>query len=295
MNKIKFRAIRNVGSTIDVTIQFLRQNFSIIGRSIFFIAIPFLLVGALLYSGIYIMQNSFSEESDVIYFLWVFITIVLIILYFFSIFPIIYEYMYLYEKREDFEQISIGDVGKRVAKRVLSYIGNAFMISFLFITVYVLGSLVTGLFMVIDIVVGCVSFFVFFCLLAYVSTAFSFIYAINLFEDVSFGIALNRSFYLLKGRFFTTFGLYVVAYFISLSISVIPVSLLPVLFEFLGTTFGIGNSELIVILLGFLYSFILLVVISVTLTASLFRYFSLVEEREATGSQKAIEQIGVVR
>ncbi|MBL7785422.1 MAG: hypothetical protein JNM36_05925 [Chitinophagales bacterium] len=295
MNKIKFRAVRDVGSTIDVTIQFLRQNFSIISRSIFFIAIPFLLVGALLYSGIYIIQNSFSTESDVIYFLGVFITVMLIILYFFSIFPIIYEYMYLYQKSEDFRQITVSAVRKRVASRILSYIGNAFLIFFLSITVYVFGSLVTGLLMAIDIAVGAFGVFLFLCLLAYVSIAFSLIYAINLFEDVSFGIALNRSFYLLKGHFFTTFGLYITAFFISLSVTIIPSSSLPVLVEFLGTTFGINYSEVVVILLGFLYSFILLVVISVTLTASLFRYFSLVEGKEAMGAQEAIEQIGVGR
>ena len=293
MDKIKFRVVRDVGSTIDVTIQFLRQNFSIISKSIFFIGIPFLLVGALLYSGIYIIQNSFLEEGEVIYFLGLFVSVVLVVLYFFCIFPIVYEYMYLYYERDDFERISVDDVRKRVRSRFSSYIGNTFLISLLLGGIYSLGIGTVFLFM-FNIAMGIGAVFLFLCLLAYVCVGLSFVYAVNLFEGVSFGVCLNRCFYLLKGHFLTTLGLYVSAYFIGVSIGFIPSSLLPALFEFLGVLFDFRYGEIILILFGFLYSLVLLVVVSVTLTASLFRYFSLVESKEAMGVYEDIGRIGVV-
>jgi hypothetical protein len=305
--KIQFRRIRDFGETIGVTTQFIYQNFKPLVTSIAYIALPFILLGSLtssiasaqMYSGLKNIDSSGSINPimngyGLFGISYSFILIGIMLLY-----PTINEYVYLYATRSDYDQITPTDVRKRVLGNISTYITTfvgismAFLVSYFAIIIGVilivaLGASVSGELAWIFALIGLIGFGIFF---GYLLIALSFSFIIRIIEKTGIMDTLSRCFTLLKGYGFVTFLLYFVTFCICTSVSGI-VYLLSGVVMYLVDDLNIAFLGILVVILGVFSGLAQVVTATITSLVSIFRYFSLVELKEANGFMQRIEEIG---
>lgn len=305
--KIQFRRIRDFGETIGVTTQFIYQNFKPLVTSIAYIALPFILLGSLtssiasaqMYSGLKNIDSSGSINPimngyGLFGISYSFILIGIMLLY-----PTINEYVYLYATRSDYDQITPTDVRKRVFGNISTYITTfvgvsmAFLVSYFAIIIGVilivaLGASVSGELAWIFALIGLIGFGIFF---GYLLIALSFSFIIRIIEKTGIMDTLSRCFTLLKGYGFVTFLLYFVTFCICTSVSGI-VYLLSGVVMYLVDDLNIAFLGILVVILGVFSGLAQVVTATITSLVSIFRYFSLVELKEANGFMQRIEEIG---
>ena len=305
--KIQFRRIRDFGETIGVTTQFIYQNFKPLVTSIAYIALPFILLGSLtssiasaqMYSGLKNIDSSGSINPimngyGLFGISYSFILIGIMLLY-----PTINEYVYLYATRSDYDQITPTDVRKRVLGNISTYITTfvgismAFLVSYFAIIIGVilivaLGASVSGELAWIFALIGLIGFGIF---LGYLLIALSFSFIIRIIEKTGIMDTLSRCFTLLKGYGFVTFLLYFVTFCICTSVSGI-VYLLSGVVMYLVDDLNIAFLGILVVILGVFSGLAQVVTATITSLVSIFRYFSLVELKEANGFMQRIEEIG---
>lgn len=305
--KIQFRRIRDFGETIGVTTQFIYQNFKPLVTSIAYIALPFILLGSLtssiasaqMYSGLKNIDSSGSINPimngyGLFGISYSFILIGIMLLY-----PTINEYVYLYATRSDYDQITPTDVRKRVFGNISTYITTFFAVSMAFLVSYfaiiigvilivALGASVSGELAWIFALIGLIGFGIFF---GYLLIALSFSFIIRIIEKTGIMDTLSRCFALLKGYGFVTFLLYFVTFCICTSVSGI-VYLLSGVVMYLVEDLNIAFLGILVVILGVFSGLAQVITATITSLVSIFRYFSLVELKEANGFMQRIEEIG---
>ena len=305
--KIQFRRIRDFGETIGVTTQFIYQNFKPLVTSIAYIALPFILLGSLtssiassqIYSGLKNIDSSGSINPimngyGLFGISYSFILIGIMLLY-----PTINEYVYLYATRSDYDQITPTDVRKRVFGNISTYITTFVAVSMAFLVSYfaiiigailivALGASVAGELAWIFALVALIGFGIFF---VYLLIALSFSFIIRIIEKIGIMDTLSRCFTLLKGYGFVTFLLYFVTFFICTSVSGVAYLLSGVVM-YLVDDLNIAFLGILVVLLGIFSGLAQVITATITSLVSIFRYFSLVELKEANGFMQRIEEIG---
>jgi hypothetical protein len=134
-----------------------------------------------------------------------------------------------------------------------------------------------------------------FCLVPgiYLGVCLSLGFLITMKEDLSFGDAMNRCFYLIKDKWWSTFGLLAIMYIIFMFASMalaLPTGILTAT-----SMIGGGNESMLKTLTVILYALIhIMSVMFYTLfaVAIAFQYFNLVEKKEGTGLLNQIGSIG---
>lgn len=270
--KIIFSKERRFGDKINVTFKFIQQNFKKLGKCLLYIAGPFVLIQTLALTMMQIHAlNPGGEQNFVLvgaesllFFLFFMLSISMVSL-------VVYEYINLYSDIQitDFD---VNDVFKLVRK-------DFFRV------------LLSGIGMYLIILIA--FFFLFFPGL-YVAVALSLLFFVMVKERVSFFEAVSRCFYLISGKWWSTFGLLIVMtiiQFIFIYAFTMPVSiltgvitshLLTVSFAAYLAAFWMG---LYMIFTSFLYV--------IPITAICFQYFSLVEMKESRGLMERIESLGM--
>ena len=215
------------------------------------------------------------------------------------LYPTINEYVYLYATRSDYDQITPTDVRKRVFGNISTYITTFFAVSMAFLVSYfaiiigailivALGASVAGELAWIFALVALIGFGIFF---VYLLIALSFSFIIRIIEKIGIMDTLSRCFTLLKGYGFVTFLLYFVTFCICTSVSGVAYLLSGVVM-YLVDDLNIAFLGILVVLLGIFSGLAQVITATITSLVSIFRYFSLVELKEANGFMQRIEEIG---
>ncbi len=273
--KIEFQQYRDFGQILAATFEFLRENFKPLAKALVFLVIPFVLLSGI-FNGIYQKEIfSFSPSSTTlkefglsfgIFIFFTFITIMMLT-------NTVYSYIIIYINKEDDLPIEVDEVWTLVKKNIVKI--------FLFSIGY---SIITLLASVLFIIPG-----------IYVGVALVIIYIVGINENKGFFNAVSRCFYLIKNKWWFTFGLVIVLGIIQGFMGFlfqIP-QYLAMFFVAFNSFDGSGmnsTTEMIFIITTIISSLNFLFY-SISFVGLAFHYFSLVEQKEAKGLLSKIETI----
>ncbi|GAL87236.1 hypothetical protein Solca_4232 [Sporocytophaga myxococcoides] len=314
--KINFRQKRDIGNIVNDTFLFLRENIKPLLRAIFFISGPFILLGGIAF-GLYflfIIKTPTIESTPDILIRRMSIQFILMYLLLIAgsmvFFVTIYTYIHIYINDGD---VSLGEIWKGVKKRLFLafkvFLGSVFLIALTF-------SIISGLFFLVALLGGLMGFFIGGGIMAvilgflsslltmapffYVAVTLSILMSVCVFEQKGFWSGVGRAFSLISGRWWRTFGIVLAMSFICIGISM--VFSLPMY-----VTLGIGKAfsndgaeqapavfQIVTTVFSVLFMVGSYVVSSILLIGINFHYFSLVEEKDASGLLERIDSFGTV-
>ena len=285
--KIVFHKIRNFSQKLNATIEFIRQNIKPLGKAVLYILGPMAILNGLLFSQ-YIdfafggmsaqdqinVQNPFDFIFNPSYIGFIFISGFSALLNF----AVIFNYMKLYQNKYP-EPISVTEVLNASWKDLLPL----FFLS------------------VIAMILIMVGFIAFIIPGIYLMVAMSLSIPILFFERLGIFESIGRSFKLIKGKWWSTFGLLFVANIMMYAVSLI--FMVPfyifyfikmlTLVEEVGITTDTTSSMfqggmMLSVMFMFLGSFLTYTIPMIALS---FQYFNLVERRESVGLMTEIEKL----
>jgi hypothetical protein len=273
--KIEFQQYRDFGQILSATFEFLRENFKELAKTIIFLVGPFILLTGI-FGGLYQKEMfSFVPTSTSLsqfglsvglYILFGFLTMLMLI-------NTIYSFILIYIKKEDETMIEVDEVWTSVKK-------NFFKIILLAIG-YTLVSLLATVLLIIPGI--------------YVGVALIIIYIVAMYEDKAFFDAMSRSFYLVKNKWWFTFGLLIVLGLIQGFMGFL--FQIPQYIAMIFVTFnsidgnGMNSTTEIIFMVTTIIASLNFLFYSISLVGIAFHYFSLVEQKEAKGLLNKIESI----
>lgn len=286
--KIELRKMRDFSSKFNATFEFIRQNIKILLTSMLFISAPFYILGMvfLAYYQNFVLQGnpSFGGDSTAALgyvgnmFRYIFVFYFFIGVGYLLNVAIVYNIMRLYDQKTDVHDITVGEVWN-LAKKDIGKL------------------LVAGLLIAVVCAVGFVMLFI---PGIYLAIVLSLIMPILIFEHKSVGDAFSRCFFLIKDKWWSTFGLLFIASMLQIVMGLV-FNIPTYIFTFL-VTFHRAKSEMMDAPLWEKTALLLSTCISATgaallgcvgLIALAFQYFNLVERREAQGLMNRMETIGL--
>ncbi|MEP2670987.1 MAG: hypothetical protein ABJH04_18415 [Cyclobacteriaceae bacterium] len=311
---IEFHKARDFSKKINDTFEFLKQNFVPLIKSVLFIAGPPVLMGSLMMGSfigdfLNLSQDSYtnpgSSEMAEKYFLsvnfWLQIVLAMIFLIVSGVASLssINNYILLYGEKKS-NQIEVSEVWARVKETFWMYLGTMFFFGLLFMLAYIV--------MLVPIfVLSSVSpFLVFFGViglfvgLIYLLFGASLTFFIRAYEKAGFFEALRRSFYLVSGKWWSTFGLIFI-----LSMIVSTMSYLFIMPWYIATIVSSLHSvstetfqepsfnwKILTLVSFTLYYLAQMVLYSIPNVGIALQYFNLVELKEAKGLMDEIQNLG---
>jgi hypothetical protein len=193
--KIELRRTRDFSEKINATFEFIRQNIKPLAKSLIYISGPFILLQGF-FNGFYQKQalgggglnalDIFNTSSDLV--MWLGLTYVFLLLGYISSIIVVYEFMRLYETKQNPETIDVPEIWEGVKENYLPMLGASFVIFFL-----------VAIGMILLVIPG-----------IYVMVAFSLVAPIMIIERKGMGDALSRCFKLITEKWWSTFGLIIV-------------------------------------------------------------------------------------
>ncbi len=313
LTPIEFHRPRDFNKKLNDTFEFLRQNLRPLFKSILIIAGPPVLMGSLLmgtFMGQFLNLATAAdggESSTLIenYFLspalWLQLTAGFLFLLISSVVTIasINNYILLYGEKKS-NQIEVHEVCSRVRQTFWMYLGTMFLFTLLLLAAFLL------LFFPIILTGAQSPWFTFFgiigvmCGLFYIMFGASLTFFIRAYEKSGFFAALFRSFQLVRGKWWSTFGLITVLSFIVYTISylfIIPwyvVTMVSTLHSVATNAFEEPSSgwKLLTIILFTLYYLAQMIMSAIPHIGIAFQYFNLVELKEARGLLADIQSLG---
>jgi hypothetical protein len=273
--KIDFQRYRDFGQIINATFEFLRENFKQLAKAVIFLVGPFILLTGI-FGGLY-QKDLFSFTSTTtslsefgisfgLYILFAVISVMILI-------STVYSYLIIYLRKEDELPIEVDDVWIVVKSNIFKTI--LFSIGY---------TLVTILATILLIIPG-----------IYVSIALMIIYVVGLYEGKGFFDSMSRSFYLVKNKWWFTFGLLIVLSLIQGFLGFlfqVPQYIAMFVIAF-NSADGNGTDSLteIILIVTTIISTLNFVFYAIILIGIAFHYFSLVEQKEAKGLLDKIDSI----
>lgn len=273
--KIEFQQYRDFGQILSATFEFLRENFKPLGKALIFLVGPFILLSGI-FGGLYQKEIfSFTPTSTSlsqfglsfgIYVLFSFLTVMMLI-------NTIYSYITIYIKKEDESVIEVDDVWNEVKKNILKIILLSIGYTITTILAFVL-LIIPGI---------------------YVSVALMILYIVAIHEDKGYFDAMSRCFYLIKNKWWFTFGLLFVLGLIQGFMGFlfqIPqyIAMFFVAFNSFDGS-GMDSTTEIIFIVTTIISSLNFLFYSISFVGIAFHYFSLVEQKEAKGLLNKIESI----
>lgn len=289
--KIEFRKKRDFGEVLNVSFAFIRQNYQLIFKSLLFIAGPFVLVGSVLPGLLFspslgAAEGGFSQVD----FTQIIVNVLSFIVGSVMAVGVVYEYMLLYEKNEGL-QVKTGEVWKAVRRSFFTILLNSLAIVLLF------GGLISMVGYVSFMAIGAFTAFLFVSIAGtYLTVVLSILIIVCLCEKVNFFQAVVRCFKLIEGRWWQTFALLFICGIVQMAL--VTVIFLP--FTVMGASedlfsdsaSSLTTSLIFVALAGIVFILTVTISFCLTLIVSGFQYFSLVEQKDAIGLLKRIQNMG---
>jgi len=307
---VEFHRTRDFGAKVNTTFEFFKQNFKPISKSLLIIAGPAVLIGSIFLGMFfsdfmslvpsaqrnpeetlrYFSSGSFWLRMSMIYvFLFVSYTITL---------ATINGYVDLYYKKKS-NDIQLGEVWESVRVLMWKYLGSLLMIlvcsfgyGFVVVVVSIVLKMASSALMVLWIMAAVVGFI-------YLAIGIALLFFIQAHEGLGFFEAAGRSLSLVRGKWWSTFG---IAFVLSLIGGVISyIFIIPYyVFIFVSSMHAAHGSkpEFPDSMTTATYAFFTLYYMAQMLLQTLpqlglvFQYFNLVERREAKGLISDIDQFG---
>lgn len=307
---IEFQKQRDFSNKLNATFAFITQNYKSFLKSIIYIAGPPVLVASLLLSSFIgdffklVLGAANNPEALQSYFLtvnfWaqVILMFIFLVVSYVAVIATTNNYMILYAERQT-NEIDVTDVWTRVRDSLGMYFSTMALFAVLAIAVYVL--------MIIPVVVlGAISpVLIFFgvMLLAlgalYLAISVSLVFAVRAFEKKGFFESIFRSFYLVNGKWWSTFGLMMIlsilvsilSYAFSLPATILQgISMLHDGKSEMNSPMGVMGTIIFVLnSMAYITQLLLYFLLNIGLA---FQYFNLVEMKESKGLMSKIETFG---
>ena len=276
---------RDFGQKINVAFEFLGQNFKPLLTAMLYIAGPAAIIAGF-FNGLYQsnvmnlqqtttpttdpfanMFNAFNQAFTPTYLLLIIFTVAASLLASLTV----YSYVLRYEEQGGATPtITPSDVWDIVKANVLRYLGYMFLLFVIFIFALV--------FFVIPAI--------------YLGVVFSVIYIAMLRENISLGTAMSRCFYLVKDKWWSTFGLLIIMGIIQGIIGIIfqlPLTAVTVL---KALKLYESNSTILTTIAGVIGTLGSTLISCLLNLAIVFQYYNLVEKKDGVGILSAIQNIG---
>ena len=297
-SKIEFRQRRDLGEVISTTMQFIIQNFLHLNGYLLMLAAPFILIGLMLTK---LMPNDWevllnsNPESILGY---IFSAVGLFSLFFVVLTTVLYKYLSLYERKgaKSFNLDELFQASLKALPNVLgTFLGFALLTVMASLVIGVLVGFLSVSFGLGGVLVSLLLFLLLLIPLVYFIIHLAFVFIIRLEERVGFVKGVQRSFLLVKGYFWESFGVLIVCSLIQTAVSyavLIPLGI----FGFTGDLFDLtnnpeANSNALLIYYGVSFGLNIFTSIIPILAISL-QYYNLVERKESKGLAAQIETIG---
>ncbi|MEM7107669.1 MAG: hypothetical protein AAF519_05535 [Bacteroidota bacterium] len=305
---IEYHKTRDFGRKLNATVEFIKENFKPLFRVLLFIAGPPIILGSILLSQIFdrfmsfttLLSTGFTPGFDEFgqFILPGIGSLIFLLIGGTALLAVMYDYMILYEKQG--KEISVNDVWQLTKKSFWQVLGRMILLSILGLVAYVVLVLVIGLLaaaspglaIILGIPLG-IGFI-------YVIIPVYLFFIIAAYERVDFGTAFGRSFKLIRGKWWSTFGLIFVAGLIQgiiSSVFMIPWYVIFILKSLHTTdpnTFSAPSAlmEVIGTFSFLLYSAVRYLLFCIPLIAVAFQYFNLAELKESRGLMSKIDTFG---
>jgi hypothetical protein len=297
--KIEFQKYRDFGQVINGTFEFIRHNFLPLLKSIIFIVGPFILLSGI-FSGLYqedifSFNNSTTSLSNfgivsLLYLIALFLSMITMV-------SVVYSYVLIYLQRTDESPIQIDEVWLGVKSNIFKVVGITFLIGIIigvigitfFLPLFFIFNAQANPLAIIPII------FLVMIPVIYFSNKLTLIYFVSLYENIGAIESMKRSIFLIKNKWWFTFGLVIVLSFIQGFMGFlfqIPqyIAMITVMFNSMDGTGVDGVTEIIMIITSIISAFSF-IFYTISLIAIVFHYFSLVEQKEAKGLIEKIESI----
>ncbi len=297
-NKIEFQRYRDLGQILNSTFEFIRQNFLPLLKSLVFIVGPFLLLTGILL-GFYqksvfsfFQLTSFSQMGLILFLMAIsiFLTTQMML-------ASVYSFILIYLSKDEFTPITIEEVWDSVKQYFFKILGLTLTLIFLMVAAVLFFVLFIGLtsgstpnpFLVFLL------FLLFIIPFIFIGVKLSLVYIIALYEKSGIWESIRRSFYLIKNKWWLTFGVIFVVGIIQGVMGVIfqipqYIVIYATMFNSLDGSGVSGVTEIIIMLTTVISAFQYLLA-AITIIALAFLYFSLAEQKEAKGLIEKIESI----
>lgn len=306
---VEFRKVRDFGDVLNVTFSFLRQNISVLGKSLLLIVGPVALVGGLsslgMWSGFSLDPTSTSFEEDINYGLFglsYFLTIGMSMLSIVLALAVVNGYMLLYEQGNP-DAITLQDVVNVVKERFWDMVGTAFFAFVLYIASFMIlmfpvilvtvisstaSTVIAGLLLFILMIAWVVAFF-YFIVLAFL------LFPVRMHEKLPLFDAVKRSRYLMGGNYGNSLAVLIVS-FLLMAVLGLLFSTPSYILLFAGGMHAVSEGDAgwmkygltLASVIGSLGSSLLY---GIPVTAMGLQYFSLVEKKDKAGLMQRIDEI----
>jgi len=306
---IEYHKTRDFGKKLNATIEFIKQNFKPLFKSLLFIAGPFVMLGSLLFTQLYsnFMTGMMNQMQGVDFLSNDYISMVVygsigmlfLIIGGTATIATVNEYIILYEKKKG-PNIEVSEVWERVKATFFTVLGTMILYTLVIFAAYIIIIIPIAIFANVSMVL---TFFVALACglgLMYIMITLSLIFIIRAYENVGFGTAFSRCFYLIKEKWWSTFGIifitsiirgvissiFFIPWYISFFVQMMH-STQTQTFEDPSLPMQILNYTLLM-----LYFACGVILYCIPLIAIAFQYFNLVERKEARGLMSKIESFG---
>jgi hypothetical protein len=311
LKPIDLQRKRDFSMKMNATFEFVKRNYKSLFKSILVIAGPPALIGSLLVGSflgdMMSMMTSLGTgggDPSILFrtsSFWLQILLLLVFGTLTFVFTIstINNYIILYgEKRTN--QIEVSEVWERVRQTFWMYFGTAILFGVLFMLVYFVLLIPTVLLVAISPFLVFFGVMIVFVGLFYILFSASLTFFIRGYEKKSFFESISRSFYLVRSKWWSTFGLIMILSMIVGFVSYI--FMIPYYVVIFSTALhqteaanfaGPTDTMILVTKISFTFYYLAQILLSTLPNVGIaFQYFNLVELKEAKGLMKDLENFG---
>jgi len=307
---IDYHRTRDFSQKMNVTFGFLRQNFGPLFKSILFIAGPPVLVVGLLAGTLfsdmidlstvmnpmaapqYVTSPSFWLQIGLIFIFYMVASVVAL--------ATINCYIVLYGEKKS-SQITVNEVWDRVRQTFFMYLGTAIMLGILLIVAYFIIAVFIIAMGAASPALAVLGGFILIPAFFYLIVSLSLTFIVRSYEPVGVFEAFMRSFNLVYGKWWSTFGLIMVLSLIVSVLSYIPI--IPLYIVGIVTalhnvesktspTAAFEGMQMVVSIIVPVFYLIYLLLGALPNIGIAFQYFNLVERKESRGLMSQIENFG---
>jgi len=271
-NTIDFSKKRTISEIISVTFDFIKQNYKQLFLGLLYICGPFLFIDGIVNG----LSTSYSlyETNVMTKLLWNIPNWLMVGVSIILINGVTYTYVELY-KTKNYQDIQVSDLLQGAKDKFFMFFFNGIGLFFI-ICLYMLLLVIPGI---------------------YISIVLTIFYAVKVIEKKGFGLTITRCRYLVKGNWWTVFGLVFLLGLVQMPVSFI-FNLPLTIYVMLNTILGYGaegsgrSMNTIILIVTSIISALNYLIYAVSAIGIVFLYHSLVEMKEAKGLFDKIDSIG---
>ncbi|NQY12197.1 MAG: hypothetical protein HRT71_22100 [Flavobacteriales bacterium] len=286
MERINFKEVRDLGGIVDVTSKFLTQNFVKIVKLSAILALGPIISGAILISISMVSLSTLALGSTSYGLLYV-LGMLFVVIGFTNFYIVVNCYVVRYVDGQ--EEITGREIFSDVKSNVLKYFFGA-----------VLFSIACALGFIISVFHPAAGSFAFMIIGVYLGVILSFSFIMMSNDKIGIFASWSKSFKLIKGHWWTTFGTYIVVsfiYFQLVLIAYLPMYILMIFWSFnapgmIDPIAGVGMMQILMIIAMPVYYAVSIAASLVYLIAVALKYYSLEELIEGTGELEEIANLG---